>query len=248
MVSVGANSRHCVDGTECSGQEEALGSLGGILEDGFAYSKCGRCQCSWNILTTWSIPFPLHWCHGRTFTKVVSFARNQLHISQVSSQFLLHGGENNIEENFQASSKEREWPSNGLDGFLTSGKAGWHSQNEVLTKSSNRKMPRCSGVILLFLDGNIYHSLLAHAAPETKTPLKYYIRGSFLYLNQSERQWARWKGAYKQQIQSKQRCLLVMHLWPSPDVPLTCLGCDQTAKQWEKKNPHRRLSGKSSNK
>lgn len=28
-----------------------------------------------------------------------------------------------------------------------------------------------------------------------------------------------------------------MRLWPSPDVPLTCLGCDQAAKQWEKKIP-----------
>lgn len=91
--------------------------------------------------------------------------------------------------------------------------------------------------VLLSLDGNLHQNLLVQAAPETKLPLKCHVRGSFLYLNQRERQWARWKGAWKQQTQRKRQCLLVMRLWPSPDVPLTCLGCDQAAKQWEKKIP-----------
>lgn len=37
------------------------------------------------------MPFYLHWCHDRTLTEVGNFTRNQFHILEISSQFLLPG-------------------------------------------------------------------------------------------------------------------------------------------------------------
>lgn len=220
MGSVDANSRHSVDDTECPGQGEALGPQGGIVEDVSAYIKCGRCQCSLKhtdyleyailcALVSWQDSYwSWQFCQ-----KPSLYSRGQFIISTT-------WGDNCIEKSFQASNNEKDWPSDGPDGFHT----------------SEFPYQGCEAV-LLSLDGNLHQNLLVQAAPETKLPLKCHVRGSFLYLNQRERQWARWKGAWKQQTQRKRQCLLVMRLWPSPDVPLTCLGCDQAAKQWEKKIP-----------